>query len=386
MAALYPSAGSAYTYVARGLNPSLGFLAGWAMLLDYIVMPLFCVILSAISTQRLIPQVPYWVLATLFASGMTVLNLCGIKSVARVNRMVLGAVSVVFAAFFVLAISYIHRQSGWTGLFAFWPLYNPPTFSFGALAAGTSFAALNYLGFDSVTTLAEDVENPRRNVYLATVGVCVFIGLFSAVVVYLGQLVWPNYHTFPNIETGFMDVTRLVGGNILFVSMAVLLILSAAGSGVTAQAGAARLLFGFGRDNVLPPKIFAYLDPKHNNPTRNILIAGAVAFVGSFLMNYEMAADVLVCGAFVGFMGVDLAAIRQFYILGQPGYKRRLLTDVIVPGLGFLFCLAIAWGLPKPVKILGAIWFLAGIGHIAFQTGGFRRPLVVSLADPPEWE
>jgi amino acid transporter len=183
-----------------------------------------------------------------------------------------------------------------------------------------------------------------------------------------------------------MDVTRLVGGDFLFVSMAVLLILSAAGSGMTAQTGAARLLFGFGRDKVLPPRIFAYLDPKHNNPTRNILITGAIAFVGSFLMNYEMAADVLVCGAFVGFMGVDLAAIRQFYILVQPGYKRRLLTDVIVPALGFLFSLAIAWGLPKPVKILGAIWFLGGIGYIAFQTGGFRRRLVVPLDAQADWE
>jgi amino acid transporter len=325
-------------------------------------------------------------LAVLFAGGMTVLNLCGIKSVARANQIILAAVSLVFGVFFVLSASYLHRHFGWHGAFSLRPLYNPATFSWQALAAGTSFSALNYLGFDSVTTLAEDVENPRRSIFLATVGVCVFIGLFSSVVIYIGQLVWPDYQSFGNIETGFMDVTRRVGGDALFIAMTVLLILSAMGSAVTAQAGAARLLLSFGRDNVLPRSIFAYLDPKHSNPTRNILILGAIAFAGSFLMSYEMAADVLVCGAFVGFMGVDLAAIRQFYFIGQVGYQGRAFTDFIVPGLGFLFCLMITWGLPKPVIIFSTIWFLVGLTHLAFQTDGFRRPQAVTLETASGWE
>ena len=114
------------------------------------------------------------------------------------------------------------------------PLYDPATFSMNALAAGTSFGALNYLGFDSVTTLAEEVENPRRNVMLATVALCVFIGIFSSLVIYLAHLVWPDYQSLHSIETGFMDVTRRVGGDWLFVSMTILLVLSVAGSGVVA--------------------------------------------------------------------------------------------------------------------------------------------------------
>ena len=267
MAALYPSAGSAYTYVARGLNPTLGLFAGWAMLLDYVAMPLFCVVFASLSAQRLFPQVPYVALAVIFAGGMTVLNLFGITSVARANRLILAAVTVVFGAFLVLAVRYVLLHSGWTGILSLVPLYDPRTFSMKALAAGTSFAALNYLGFDSVTTLAEEVENPRRNVLLATVTLCVFIGVFSSLVIYVSQLVWPDYQSLPNIETGFMDVTRRVGGEWLFAGMTILLVLSVAGSGVTALAGAARLLFGFGRDHILPPKFFAYLDPKHSNPT-----------------------------------------------------------------------------------------------------------------------
>jgi hypothetical protein len=105
-------------------------------------------------------------------------------------------------------------------------------------------------------------------------------------------------------------------------------------------------------------------------------------------MSYEMAADILVCGAFVGFMGVDVAAIRQFYFIGHPGYTytKRLFADVIVPGLGFLFCLMITWGLPTPVKVVGGLWFLGGLIYLAMQTSGFRHQLAMRLESAPGWD
>src|SRR5487761_1390360 len=89
MAALYPSAGSAYTYVSRGINPYLGFVAGWAMLLDYMLIPLFCVIYGTLSLQRAIPALPFPLGAALFAGGITFLNLRGIRSTARTNQILL---------------------------------------------------------------------------------------------------------------------------------------------------------------------------------------------------------------------------------------------------------------------------------------------------------
>ena len=111
---------------------------------------------------------------------------------------------------------------------------------------------MTYIGFDGVTTLSEEVENPRRNILLATVYVCLFTGLFSGLQVYLAQRVWPDFHTFPNLETAFVDVSRVVGGNLLFQGMALTLILASFGSGVSGQAGASRLLFGMGRTGALP--------------------------------------------------------------------------------------------------------------------------------------
>ncbi len=249
MAALYPSAGSAYAYVSRGLHPYLGFFAGWAMLLDYIFIPLFCVIYGTLSLQRALPWMPFWAGALLFAGGITFLNLRGIKYTARANDVMLVFMFGVLISFIVLAAKYVIARNGAGGLFSMSPLYNRATFSVGDIASATSFAALTYLGFDAVTTLAEDVKDPRRNVLLACVFTCLFTGLFGGLLVYLGHLVWPDYLSFPNIETAFIDVTGRVGGHWLFQGMAILLVVANIGAGLTGQVGAARLLFGMGREN-----------------------------------------------------------------------------------------------------------------------------------------
>src|SRR5262249_40847214 len=169
MAALYPAAGSAYTYVGRGLDPHLGFLAGWAMLLDYLIIPLFCVIYGSLIVQRLLPGIPFKVLAAAFALGITTLNLLGIRSTARTNCVLLTFMMAVLLLVDVMAAIYVAKQRGWSALFSTLPFYNPATFNLKAVITATSFAALTYIGFDSITTLAEDAENPRRNVLLATV-------------------------------------------------------------------------------------------------------------------------------------------------------------------------------------------------------------------------
>ena len=371
MASVYPSAGSAYAYVGRGLNPHPGFLAGWAMLLDYLAIPIFCTIYASLTLQRLVPGVSYTVWVTLIVGAITALNLRGIRVTARINQILLLIMGSVLVAFIILAVRYLARQHGWSGLFSTVPFYNPQTFDFNSLRRATAFAALTYGGFDAVTTLAEDAKNPRRNVLLATVLVCLFTGLFGGLLVYLGQLVWPDYHTFPNIETAFYDASRRVGGVWLFQGIAAILVVAMFGSGFTGQVGAARLLFAMGRDKVLPNRVFAYLSPKRSNPTRNIMIVGVLTFAGALLMSYELSAEVLNFGMFFAFMGVNLAAIRQFYFLRQ---RRELLRDAVTPGLGFLFCLGIWWSLSPPAKIAGGLWFLVGLAYNLVQTRGWRIP------------
>lgn len=382
MAALYPSAGSAYTYVGRGLSPHLGFLAGWAMFLDYLIIPVINTIYGALTFQRLIPQIPYPVWAAMFAAAITILNLQGIRQTTRVNTALLAVMCVVVGLFILLAIRYLLHLKGWGGLFSFQPFYNSKTFEFGRVSTATSLAALTYIGFDGVTTLGEEVQNPKRNVLLATVLVCLITGIFSTVEVYLAQRVWPEYQTFFNLETAFMDVTRRVGGTKLFDAMAAVLILASLGSGLTGQVGTARLLFGMGRDNVLPRKIFGYLDPQRKNPVYNILLIGLLAFIGAMALSYERSAEVLNFGAFLAFMGVNLATLRKYYFEAQGTRKRRLLTDALAPGLGFLFCLYIWLSLPRPAKLAGGAWLVAGLIYDVVKTRGFRiQPIMIDFSE-----
>ena len=372
MAGLYPSAGSAYVYVGRGLNPHLGFLAGWAMFLDYLIIPILNTIYVSLTLGRLAPEVPFAAWAVLTVAAMTLLNVRGIRYTARASQLLLAGMTVVILFFFILAIRYLFTTAGWGGLFALKPFYNPETFHLHAIGTATSLAALTYIGFDGVTTLAEEAKDPKRTVPLATVLVCVITGVMSALQLYLAHQAWPDYGSFTNLETAFLDVTARVGGPALFQAVAIVLIVSCFGSGLTGQTGAARLLYGMGRDGVLPRRLFGYLDPRRHSPTYNILLLAAFAFAGALLLDYELSAALLNFGAFLSFMGVNLAAIRRF------AFTRA----AVVSALGFLFCLWIWLSLPLPAKIAGGAWLLAGIVYSAIQTRGFRlRPVAVDFEE-----
>src|SRR5438477_9742474 len=116
MAALYPSAGSAYTYVGKGLNPHLGFLAGWAMFLDYLLQPLINTVwMSTALHERYLPQVPFMAWAAIIAGIITLLNLRGIRSSARANKTLLFVMFVVVGLFLAFALRFLLRSHGFVG-------------------------------------------------------------------------------------------------------------------------------------------------------------------------------------------------------------------------------------------------------------------------------
>ena len=241
MAGLYPAAGSAYTYVGRGLHPHFGFIAGWCMFLDYLVIPIVSVIYGAISIQKVVDalapglthqavgalglpfneqRVAFVVWVILFVGLTTFLNVRGIQWTAHANQILTAVMFLVIAIFVVEAVQYLWLKQGWAGLLSTKPFYNPHTFDLRAVGTATSLAALTYIGFDGITTLAEDVKDPKRTVPLAVVLVCLLIGICVGLQVYLAQRAWPDYTTFKDPDTAFFDVCSLVGGKFLLNAMA----------------------------------------------------------------------------------------------------------------------------------------------------------------------
>jgi putrescine importer len=288
----------------------------------------------------------------------------------------------VTAVFLVQAFRYIVLHEGFSSLLSVKPVYNPATFNLRGLAAATSLAALVFIGFDGVSILAEEVKNPKRNVLLASVLVCVFTGLFSGLQVYLAQRVWPDYTTLQNPETAFMDVARQASGPVLFHAYGIMLLVSSIACGLAGHVGAARILYSMGRDNVLPKKIFGYLNPKTGNPVYNVWIVGALAYIAVLTIPWELAAEVVTFGALLAFMGVNLSALRHFWFSPEAVGHRNFFKDAFVPSFGFVFCFVLLISLQKWTKYAGIIWLAVGIVYAAYKTRGFRvRPQLFDFSE-----
>jgi putrescine importer len=368
MARAFPSAGSAYTYVGKEIHSALGYMTGWSMLMDYVLNPLICTVWCAKAAMNIVPAVPEPAWDLFFAGLFTVMNLRKIQATARMNTALAVAMGVVVLAVLIEAARYVFGMQAFGPHFFTRPFYDPATFKFPLVATGTSIAVLTYIGFDGISTLSEEVRDPRRNILYATVLICVIVGVLSAIEVYAAQLVWPFGEAFPNVETAYVYVAGRIGGPWLFQILNFTLLVATIGSGAGSQLAGARLLYGMGRDSALPKGFFGFVDPKTHIPRYNILLIGAVCLVGSFLISYQLGAELLNFGAFIGFMGVNVAAFLHYWVRAE----RKKLTHFLPPILGFLICLGIWLSLRPIAKIFGVCWLVLGLAYGAWRTRGFR--------------
>jgi putrescine importer len=378
MARVYPSAGSAFTYVGKEINPALGYVTGWSMVMDYMLNPIICVVWVSQQAHVFIPEIPYAVWAVFIACLFTFANILGIRTSARINAGLALGMSLVVVIFFVTAARFVfgHSHDG----FAFFtrPFYDPHTFRVGPVLGGTSIAVLTYIGFDGISTLSEEAENPQRNILIATVLTCLLSGFLSATEVYTAQLVWPASERFPDETTAFVYVAGRTWMP-LFLILGLTLMVANFGSGMAAHIGAARLLFGMGRSNALPKRFFGAIEPKRKIPRNNVIFVGTVALVGAFVLSYDLGAEMLNFGALIAFLGVNLAALIRFYVRNSE----KKVGNLVPPVLGFLVCLLLWLNLSRTAQIAGSIWMLAGIGYGAWKTRGFRGELV-DFEIPPD--
>src|SRR6201982_2829743 len=279
MARAYPSAGSAFTYVAQEFHPGVGYVTGWSMVMDYMLNPLICTVWCAQQAHEFAAALPVWGWKIVFAAVFTWLNLRGIKTSARVNTGMAAVMSAVIVVVFIAAVRYIFGHPHNDPIFFTRPFYDPQTFTYGNLFGCTSIAVLTYIGFDGISTLSEEAENPRRNILLATVLTCGVIGILSEAEAYVAQLIWPASQPFPDVNTAYSYVAGRAWKP-LFALVGFTLLVANFGSGMGAQIGAARLLYGMGRSKALPESFFGAVDPKRHVPRNNVIFVGAIALIG----------------------------------------------------------------------------------------------------------
>jgi amino acid transporter len=355
MARAYPSSGSAYTYVSAEIHPTLGYLTGWSLMMDYLLNPVICAIWCAKAAGNFVPSIPYFLWAPFFALLFTMVNLRGIEVSAKINQWLAIAMGAVVAVMFFYSARYLAvHPADWLR-----PFYDPATFSFAAVSSGTAIAVLTYIGFDGISTLSEEAHDPKRNILRATVITCLITGVLASAEVYVAQLIWPDFRHYPDVDTAYVFVAGRAGGPMLFALVNLTLLVATVGSGVGSQLAAARMLFGMGRDNAIPRSFFAAIDEATHIPRNNVLLSGALALVGTFAMSYRLGAELLNFGAFIAFMGVNAASLMRYWVRA----RQRDWSNLLVPVAGFAVCFYIWINLGWPAKIAGTIWLLVGLAY-----------------------
>ena len=378
MSRVYPSAGSAFTYVGRELTPGLGYVTGWSLAMDYLLNPVICVIYASQQSHVFFPVVPYWSWAVCFAVILTAFSMQGVKVSARVNALLTAGMGGVVVVFFVAATLYVSNHAHPGISFFTRPVFDPQTWSTQGILGGTSLAVLAYLGFDGISTLSEEAKKPN-DILTATVLTCVAIGLLSALEVYAAQLVWPGAEPFPDIDTAFSFVAQRAWAP-LFAAVGVALIVGSVGSGMGGQLAAARLLYGMGRGGALPKPFFGAIDARRHIPRNNVLFLGVFSLAGALVLpaiageatGFELASSLLNFGALIAFMGVNGAAFVRFFWRAE----KKTIASFAMPTLGFLVCLLLWWNLAPQAKILGIGWMAVGLAFGAWKTRGFQANLI----------
>jgi amino acid transporter len=367
MVAAHPFAGSAYTYTQRSFGGHAGFLVGWALLLDYIFLPMINYLVMGIYLHAQFPSVPQWVWIVSSIALVTGLNVVGIRLVTRMN-LVLVAFQVVFIAVFVIAALRSIADGA--------PSLTEPFFGgspeLSALFAGAAILCLSFLGFDAISTLSEETRHPRRTIPRAIMLATVLGGVMFIGISYVAHLAFPDFTAFTDVDSAALDVMKHVGGGVLASFFTAAYIAGCFASAMASQASVARILYAMGRDGVLPRPVFGRLSARFHTPVLAVLVVGAVACV-ALVISLELAAAMISFGALVAFSFVNLSVVKHYVIdLG-----RRTAADIVryavLPGIGVLLTAWLWTSLSATTFKVGGLWVAVGVAYLLYLTRGLRR-------------
>lgn len=384
----FPLAGSVYSYVGRGWNAHLGFIAGWVLTLDYVLIPTVTASSAAYFAQQYFPQMPYWSLLGIFSVGIGLLNLFGVELISKMGLWLLALGEfVVWLAILVWgnAVSVHHMGTG--------TLLSTVPFHFNnmsGLIAATSLAILSFLGFDAITTLAEETKHPKRDIPKAIYW-CVGIGTLTMFVCgYVAMLVIPDWQNYISDEswmnTALFQVSKMTGGEGFGIFFTAGYLTELAVFNLVATAAGARLLYGMGRDTLLPKSIFAKINKRWKTPHWNIMIIVAIEFILGNSSDMITLSNLVNYGALFAFATLNLSVIWLYYIkkkgespldLGSiPNWKPtgwKHIRYIAFPLMGFAIIVYVWMSMDHLAQIIGTSWLVVGILYLLIKTKGFRK-------------
>jgi amino acid transporter len=364
MSEAFPIAGSVYSYAQRGINDSVGFIAGWLILLDYIFIPALLYLVSAAALGDMLPGVPSYLWIVLFIAINTVINILGIEFTARANKIIVILELIILAIFLGVGITAIIQ--GVNGAeFTIDPLYNDREFNMNVVMGAVSIAVLSFLGFDGISTLAEETKDGSKSIGKACVYALLSVGALFIIQTWVAALIWPDYNAFKNPDVAFYQIAEIAGGPWLKTLTIVATAFSwGIANALVAQAAISRILFSMARDRKLPV-ILAKIHPKFKTPYVSTLLIAVLSLgvTGFFSTHLNMLASVVNFGALSSFLFLHISVVS--YYIGKKG-SRDFLRHLILPAIGFIIIGYVWWNLDVLSKQLGFIWLGIGIVYLIF--------------------
>jgi amino acid transporter len=354
----FPVAGSVYTYAQQGLHEIAGFFAGWLILLDYILVPALLYVISAAALQGILPGVSEWVCLIAFIAFNSLVNFLGIQYGARLNWYTLILELASLGLFLVLGLVALYKGSGAGGL-TLKPVYDPAAFSMSTVVGATSIAVMSFLGFDGISTLAEESKGGIGSVARATLITIVLVGVLFISQTWIAADLARGSH-FTNPDTAFYEILERVGGPWLrLLAIAAVVVSAGIANAAVSQAAVARILFAMARDRKLPV-VLARIHQRFKTPYVSILLVAIVSLIVSrgFAQHLDSLSRIVNFGALTAFLLLHAAVVNHFLIRLR---SRALFFHLISPLLGMAVILYVLYELDTTAKLIGLSWIAVGV-------------------------
>ena len=372
-----PTAGSVYGFARHSLGAFPGFIAGWMILLDYLLIPAFVYVLIAVALESLLPGVDRGVWIFSMVAMTTCVNWFGITVTSRANFIAVGLQVIILVGFLILGVVALYAGKG-NGALTLKPVFDAATFDAGKIFSATSICIMSFLGFDAVSTLAEEVEGgDRRIVGRAIIATLVLAAIFFVAVT------WVLGNLLPGIV--IKDQAAAVYELAAWATgpwTAVVLAWAYAGivglsNALPMQVGVARVVFAMGRDRQLP-RVLARVHPRYHTPYMGMLVTAALSLGVALYMKNRLddLASIVNFGALSGFLFLHVSVLSYF------GIKRRsasLMRHWAVPICGIIVVLAVFSGMSALAVKVGTVWLAIGLVYGLVLKAKHREELHVPL-------
>ncbi|WLS43196.1 APC family permease [Micromonospora profundi] len=383
MVKAFPMSGSVYNYAGRGISPPVGFLAGWVILLDYVLVPGLLYLVASVAMHATVPTVPVWLWLVGFVAVNTIVNSVGIRMTAAVTRVMLIGELIILAVF--LAVAGWALASG-RGRFSWEAFYNSDTFTWSVVAGAVSIAVLSFLGFDGISMLAEETKGGSRQIGRAMAAVLILAGVLFVAQTWLAAMLVPDPGGLlaegdPN-GTAFYDAAAVAGGGWLATLCAVATAIAwGLPNSMVAQVATSRLLYAMARDRQLPA-FLAKVSIRRNVPINATLLTGAVSLVLGLYMatradGITLLSSLINFGAMVAFLVLHVSVVVHHLIRERSG---NWWVHLVMPAIGFAILVWVVVNANIAAQRLGLAWLALGVIVLAGLYLSGHRPVLSGLA------